>query len=106
MYNKVNALVYEAIIFSCRFYPLKKYFWIRKILEHCLDDWAAFRAEIAMAEVDRQVQAIQEEWEKEEKEKLQPVYFESEPDGSTAQTLLGGEMRLMSPWLKKEGRDV
>ena len=106
MYNKFNAFTYELIIFLCRFYPLKRNPFVRKILDYCLDDWAAFRAEIAMAEVDRQVQAIQEEWEKEEKEKIQPVYLESEPDGSTAQRLLGGEMQLTSPWLKKEGKDV
>jgi len=106
MYNKFNAFTYELIIFLCRFYPLKRKPFIQKILDYCLDDWAAFRAEVAMAEVDRQVQATQEGWEKEEKEKLQPIYHESEPDGSTAQTLLGGEIRLRSPWLEKEGEDV
>ena len=28
-----------------------------------------------------------------------PIFIEQEPDGSDAQTLLGGEMRLTSPWV-------
>ena len=30
--------------------------------------------------------------------KIEPVYSEKESDGSVAQDLLGGEMRLQSPW--------
>jgi hypothetical protein len=106
MYNKFNAFTYELIIFLCRFYPLKRKPFIQKILDYCLDDWAAFRAEVAMKEVDEQVQNIQREWEQEEKEKLQPTYLESKPDGSKAQALLGGEIRLTSPWVESKRKDV
>ena len=97
-YNRLNALVYEAIIFTCRFYPLRRNPWIRKILDYCLDDWSAFRAEVAMQEVDRQVIEIHEAWTREQKEKEKPIYSEEAPDGSEAQKLLGGSMRLTSPW--------
>ena len=73
MYNKFNAFTYELIIFLCRFYPLKRKPFIQKILDYCLDDWAAFRAEVAMKEVDEQVQNIQREWEQEEKANQNPT---------------------------------
>jgi hypothetical protein len=97
-YNTVNALIYELIIFLCRFYPLKQKAWIRKILDYCRPDWAAFRAEVAMQEVDKQVEELHAQWDAEEKEKQKPVYTELPPDGSKAQDLLGGEMRLSAPW--------
>lgn len=31
-----------------------------------------------------------------------PIYSEKPPDGSTAQDLLGGEMRLRAPWVKED----
>jgi hypothetical protein len=98
MYNKTNALIYELIMFLCRFYPLKQKAWIRQILDYCRPDWAAFRAEVAMKEVDKQVEDLHAQWEEEEKNKQKPVYTELEPDGSKAQELLGGEMRLSAPW--------
>jgi hypothetical protein len=98
MYNKTNALIYELIIFLCRFYPLKQKPWIRRILDYCRDDWAAFRAEVAMKEVDKQIEDMQTKWAEEDKEKQKPIYTELPPDGSKAQELLGGEMRLTAPW--------
>ena len=98
MYNKVNALIYEAIHFLCRFYPLRRKPWIQRILDYCRPDWAAFRAEVAMKEVDKQVEDLHAAWEREEKERQKPVYTELPPDGSKAQELLGGEMRLSAPW--------
>jgi hypothetical protein len=99
MYNKTNALIYELIIFLCRFYPLKQKPWIRRILDYCRDDWAAFRAEVAMKEVDKQIEDMQTKWAEEDKEKQKPIYTELPPDGSKAQELLGGEMRLTAPWM-------
>ena len=99
MYNKTNALIYELITFLCRFYPLKQKPWIRRIIDYCRPDWAAFRAEVAMKDVDRQVEDLHAQWAEEEKVTQKPVYSESEPDGSKAQELLGGEMRLTAPWM-------
>ena len=51
-----------------------------------------------MKDVDKQVDKLHERWAKEEEEKQKPVYSELKPDGSKAQELLGGEMRLSAPW--------
>lgn len=98
MYNKLNALIYELIHFLCRFYPLRQKPWIRRILDYCRDDWAAFRAEVAIKEVEKQLLNLHAAWEREDKERQKPIYTELPPDGSKAQELLGGEMRLSSPW--------
>lgn len=98
MYNKTNALIYELITFLCKFYPLRRKPWIRKILDYCRDDWAAFRAEIEIKRIDKQIEDLHAQWDLEEAEKQKPVYTELKPDGSKAQGLLGGEMRLSAPW--------
>ena len=51
-----------------------------------------------MQEVDEQIADIHEAWNKEQKEKEKPIYSEEAPDGSEAQKLLGGSIRLTSPW--------
>ena len=51
-----------------------------------------------MKDVDKQIEDLHEAWDEEEKEKQKPVYSELPPDGSKAQELLGGEMRLSAPW--------
>jgi hypothetical protein len=51
-----------------------------------------------MKNVDKQVEDLHAQWDEREKEKQKPVYTELEPDGSKAQELLGGEMRLSVPW--------
>ena len=97
MYNKFNAFTYELIIFLCRFYPLKRKPFIQKILDYCLDDWAAFRAEVVMEEVDEQIKELHAAWNEEQKQKVKPIYSEEAPDDSNAQRLLGGSMRLTAP---------
>lgn len=69
MYNKVNALIYELILFLCKFYPLKRKPWVRRILQYCLDDWAVFRAEVAIKDIDKQVENLHAAWDLEEKNK-------------------------------------
>ena len=66
--------------------------------DYCRPDWAAFRAEVAMKDVDKQVDKLHAAWDLEEKERQKPIYNEIEPDGSKAQELLGGEMQLSAPW--------
>jgi len=107
MYNKSYARVYDVFMYLCSFHALKQKPWIRRILDYCRPDWAAFRAEVAMKEVDKQVEDLHAQWAEEEKIKQKPVYTELPPDGSKAQELLGGEMRLTSPWMldKREPSD-
>lgn len=51
-----------------------------------------------MQEVDEQIADLHAAWDAEQKEKQKPIYSETAPDGSEAQKLLGGAMRLSSPW--------
>jgi len=51
-----------------------------------------------MKDVDKQVDKLHAAWGEEEKERQKPLYSELPPDGSKAQELLGGEMRLSAPW--------
>jgi hypothetical protein len=98
-YNLINALVYEVILFLQGFFKFfKNNPIIKQILKNCFSDWCAFRAELAIQEVDKQVEALHKQWEQEEKQKTNPIYSEKPPDGSQAQTLLGGEMRLTAPF--------
>ena len=68
-------------------------------MDYCRKDWIVFRTEVVLKEVDKQTKALQEVWEREDKEKTKPIYTELKPDGSKAQELLGGEMRLSAPWI-------
>ena len=51
-----------------------------------------------MAELDKQIEDLQKAWDTEQLEKQKPIYSEDISDGSEAQKLLGGSMRLTSPW--------
>lgn len=98
-YNKINALVYELIMFWARFSPKIKFQpLIAKILENCKPDWVEFRTEIVLKEVDEDVETIKALWEAEDKEKNKPIFSEEKSDGSEAQKLLGGPMRIKSSW--------
>ena len=99
-YNKFNALIYELILFIDRFRPgFKNKPWIQKILQNCRDDWAEFRTQIVMDDLDKQVKDIHEAWLEDAYYKyLDSFYTEEEPDGSEAQELLGGAMRRTSWW--------
>lgn len=98
-YNRVNALVYEAIIFLQRFF---KFFRvnpvIKQILENCRPDWVEFRTRIVLADIDKQVEELHAEWDAQEAEANKPIYTEEPADDSEAQRLLGGPMRLSAPW--------
>jgi len=99
-YNKFNALIYELILFIDRFRPgFKNKPWIQKILQNCRDDWAEFRTQIVIADLDKQIKDIHEAWLEDAYYKyLDSFYTEEEPDDSEAQRLLGGPIRLSAPW--------
>ena len=97
-YNALNALYYEASLFLLKFFPwLAKNPWIKKLQEYCREDWAEFRTEAAMEKLDEQIEAIHSAWDGEFNQ-YQAVFIEEEPDGSEAQKLLGGPMRITSSW--------
>ena len=98
-YNKLNALVYEAIQFISRFWPnIKLNAWVKLALQNCLDDWIEFRTQITLKELDNDIEELHEQWDREEAEHFEYIFTEEKSDGSQAQELLGGPMRLSAPW--------
>jgi|14BtaG_2_1085337.scaffolds.fasta_scaffold00130_38 hypothetical protein len=86
-------------MFWSRFSPKIKFQpLIAKILENCKPDWVEFRTEIVLKEVDEDVETIRALWEAEDRERNKPIFLEEKPDGSEAQKLLGGPMRIKSSW--------
>jgi hypothetical protein len=120
-YNLLNALLYEICLAIVEYKPeLKRNWVIDKILEHCFQDWVAWRTEQTMRDVDQQAEDLKVKWKEEENklivERFQKQYPEAKvtlhdentgavliehpPDGSKAQELLGGAMEIKSPWSK------
>jgi hypothetical protein len=98
-YNRTNALIYELIIFIERFFSgLKNNKFLQLVKANCQDDWAEFRTLIVMEELDIQIKKINTSWEQEDKQNSAAAFSEAPPDGSRAQELLGGELRITSPW--------
>ena len=92
-YNIWVALTYEVVFAICEQYrSLKKYKVVKVILNYCKHDWILWKIESTLISVDKDIEKIQEAWEKQEKPKT--IYSELPPDGSKAQSLLGGEMRI------------
>lgn len=99
-YNRTNALIYELIIFLERFFSgLKNNKFLQVVKANCRDDWTEFRTLVVMEELDIQVKEINTSWEQEDKQNNAAVLSEAPPDGSRAQELLGGEIRITSPWM-------
>lgn len=98
-YNKLNALVYEAIQFISRFWPNIKFNpWVKLALENCLDDWVEFRTQITLEELDNDIEELHAQWDREEAEHFEYIFTEEEADDSEAQRLLGGPMQLSATW--------
>jgi hypothetical protein len=92
-YNIWLALIYEVTRAITEYYPsLRGYKVIRMILSYCKHDWVLWKIESTLISVDKDVEKITKEWDKNEKPKT--IYSELPPDGSKAQDLLGGEMRI------------
>ncbi|MGA0983303.1 MAG: hypothetical protein ACO3ST_01240 [Burkholderiaceae bacterium] len=77
--------------------------WLAKLMDGLMSHWIEWRTEKLLKDVDRQAQELQEKWAEEDRQAQRPVLTELPPDGSKAQDLLGGEMRLQAPWV---GRSV
>mgnify|MGYP006908311724 FL=1 len=100
-YNRFNAFLYELILFIDRLRPgFKNKPWVQKICQNCLDDWAEFRTQVTMAELDEDIEEIHAAWDREEAEHFEPLFYEEPPNESEAQRLLGGPMGLKAPWKK------
>lgn len=71
---------------------------IGMIRAHCFDDWSAFKVEVTMKDVDKQVKVIKEKAIADTKREIEYRYSEIEK----GPTPLGGPMRLSAPWKKQE----
>ena len=99
-YNIWLALIYEVVkAFSEHYKSLNKYKIINLVLKYCKHDWVLWKIESTLISVDRDIEKITKEWEKQSKPKT--IYSELPPDGSNAQNLLGGEMRIRSNYETK-----
>ncbi len=100
-YNRVNALMYELILFISRFWPgIKANPWIKRAVINCVDDWAEFRTQIVMTELKEDIDEIHQAWDEEEK-KNSFTYIEEPSDGSPVQEILGGPIRVKATWAKE-----
>lgn len=98
-YNIWFALLYEILNdLSQHYKKLRQYKIIRLILIYCKHDWVLWKIETTLITVDKQIDKIQKEWAKQEYPKT--IYSELPPDGSRAQDLLGGEMRITGNYKK------
>ena len=92
-YNKLNAAVYELTEFLFRFWPtLRKNTWVTWARLNCRDDWAEFRTQLVMKEVDEEIKELHECWDTQEAEDFYPgfqqIYFSEDNRNEP----LGGEM--------------
>ena len=120
-YNLLNAVLYELCRLLVEDKPSRRNnVIVAAILKHCFADWVEWKTEMTMASVDQQVEAIKTQWKVEENmailQRAQEKYptakvtlhdpitgailIEHPPDGSEAQSLLGGAMEIRSPWGK------
>jgi uridine kinase len=96
-YNIWFALCYELLITLSEHYKrLKNNYWVKLALRYCHGDWVLWKVENTLKSVDRDIEKIVEEWDKQEPTKHE--FIEHDPDGSRAQSLLGGAMEIKSTW--------
>lgn len=62
-----NALLYELVIqLTPRFPSLQNSIWAQLLISNCRPDWIQWKTEFTMRQVDKQVESVKEEWEKQE----------------------------------------
>lgn len=126
VYNKLNVACYLVCKWLIERNPsLALNPWIKKILEECFQDWVKWKTAETMDSVARQVEAIKEQWQKEDNERIVEkvkemfpnakvsthdektgaVLIEHPPNGSLAQSLLGGTIEIRSPWLLDSNKE-
>lgn len=95
------AVTHEVLRLLCeRRAALRHNTIIRAVLEHTRPDWVQWKTAVAMREVDEWIADMHQQWEEEYSAANAPVVTEAPPDGSKAQELLGGELRIRAPWTK------
>lgn len=98
-YKLINVFVYIIVVKAIELGLISsnnKLF--SAILNNCFDDWCAYKVEMTMKDVDRQVDAIKSKALEDTKREIEYRYSEIEK----GPTPLGGPMRLSAPWKKKD----
>ena len=98
-YKFINVIIYVVTDKAVELGLISAHNKIALIIKaHCFDDWSAYKVEVAMKDVDRQVSAIKSKATEDTKREIEYKYSEIEK-GSTP---LGGPMRLSAPWKNKD----
>ena len=93
------AVTHEVLRLLCdRRLSLRGNPLVAAVLEHTRPDWVEWKTAVAMREVDEWIAEMHHQWDKEHAAAVAPVITEAPPDGSKAQELLGGELRIRAPW--------
>lgn len=74
---------------------------IKALMEAWRPDWVEWKTKSTMQDVDQQVDELHERWAAAERIEQAPIITEKPSDGSNAQQLLGGEMRIRAPWVQE-----
>lgn len=95
------AVTHEVLRLLCDRRPsLKHNTIVKALLENTRADWVEWKTAVAMRDVDEWVEEMHRQWDAEHAAANAPVITELPPDGSKAQELLGGELRIRAPWSK------
>ena len=96
-YNIWYALLYELLRSLGEHYnKVRSNKIVKMILRYCHEDWVLWKVENTLKSVDRDIEKIMKDWDKQQPPKFEVI--EHEPDGSKAQELLGGAMEIKSTW--------
>lgn len=99
-YRLWAALLHELMRLVCNErLSLRHRWWVKALLDHTRPDWVEWKTELAMREVEQQIVELHQLWDQEQPKAPQPVITEAAADGSKAQQLLGGELRVRAPWI-------
>lgn len=72
---------------------------LARVVDLLMPHWLEWRIQTALADADRQAAAIADAWAEADQQAAAPIITEAPPDGSQAQALLGGELRVRAPWV-------
>lgn len=98
-YRLWAALVHELARLVCDERPsLRHRWWVKALLDYTRPDWVEWKSELVMRDVEQQITELHQLWDQEQVKAQTPVITEAAPDGSKAQQLLGGELRIRAPW--------
>jgi hypothetical protein len=98
----LNAFTFEVFLWLTSKHPgLKNQVPVQLLFNHCRPDWITWKLKTLGSQIDQQIEQLHNSWDLQDQQTTAPIYSTKEADGSKAQELLGGELRLRSPWVKE-----